>query len=137
MEVTGFVRYALETKKGVSQRTGNPWMARDYVLEIPGQYPKHMVFTVFGEDRIKQFALRKDEEVTVHFDIDANEYRGKWYNKIQAYNVTRAGQQQAAVTQQQTGQVQQPTPAPQPQVAVLAPTPQDAGGGNADDLPFD
>lgn len=129
MEVTGFVRYALETKKGVSQRTGNPWMARDYVLEIPGQYPKHMAFTVFGEDRIKQFALRKDEEVTVHFDIDANEYRGKWYNKIQAFNVTRAGQQQAAAPapQQQTVQAQQPFP----------PVQQDNGGGNADDLPFD
>lgn len=128
MEVTGFVRYALETKKGVSQRTGNPWMARDYVLEIPGQYPKHMAFTVFGEDRIKQFALRKDEEVTVHFDIDANEYRGKWYNKIQAFSVTRAGQQQAAAPapQQQTVQAQQPFP----------PVQQDNGGGSADDLPF-
>lgn len=128
MEVTGFVRHALEAKSGVSQRTGNPWMARDYVLEIPGQYPKHMMFTVFGEDRIKQFALRKDEEVTVHFDIDANEYRGKWYNKIQAFNVTRAGQQQAAAPapQQQTVQAQQPFP----------PVQQDNGGGSADDLPF-
>ena len=134
MEVTGFVRHALETKKGVSQRTGNPWMARDYVLEIPGQYPKHMVFTVFGEDRIKQFALRKDEEVTVHFDIDANEYQGKWYNKIQAYNVTRAGQQQVA----QQAVVNQP---PQQNMATAqpvapAPQPQPQGGGNADDLPF-
>ena len=127
MEVTGFVRHALEAKSGVSQRTGNPWMARDYVLEIPGQYPKHMMFTVFGEDRIKQFALRKDEEVTVHFDIDAHEYQGKWYNKIQAYNVTRAGQQvaQQAVAQQQATQ-QPPSP----------PTQQDNGDGSADDLPF-
>lgn len=124
MEVTGFVRHALEAKKGVSQRTGNPWMARDYVLEIPGQYPKHMVFTVFGEDRIKQFALKKDEEVTVHFDIDANEYQGKWYNKITAYNVTRSGQQ---VAQQAAAQ--------QPPVAV-APAPQESTSDNTDDLPF-
>ena len=120
MEITGKVVHALEIKKGVSQRTGNPWMARDYVLEIQGQYPKHMVFTVFGEDRIKQFALRKDEEVTVHFDVDANEYQGKWYNKIQAYNITRAGQQ--AVAQQ-------------PPVAT-APAPQESTSDNTDDLPF-
>lgn len=124
MEITGKVVHALEIKKGVSQRTGNPWMVRDYVLEIPGQYPKHMVFTVFGEDRIKQFALKKDDEVTVHFDIDANEYQGKWYNKIQAYNVTRPGQQ---VAQQAAAQ--------QPPVAA-APTPQESTSDNTDDLPF-
>ena len=123
MEITGKVVHALEIKKGVSQRTGNPWMARDYVLEIPSQYPKHMVFTVFGEDRIKQFALKKDDEVTVHFDIDANEYQGKWYNKIQAYNVTRPGQQVA----QQAAAQQLPS----------SPAQQDNGGDSADDLPFD
>lgn len=130
MEVTGFVRHALEAKSGVSQRTGNPWMARDYVLEIPGQYPKHMVFTVFGEDRIKQFAIRKDEEITVHFDIDANEYQGKWYNKIQAYNVTRTGQQQVAPP------ASQPPPTVNSAQEPFPPVQQDNGGGSADDLPF-
>lgn len=144
MEITGKVVHALEIKKGVSQRTGNPWMARDYVLEIPGQYEKHMVFTVFGEDRIKQFALRKDEEVTVHFDIDANEYQGKWYNKIQAYNITRAGQ--APANAQNTQQTAQAVPVAQPaqqqpvQQQMFAPAqqpqPQGGDGGNADDLPF-
>jgi len=131
MEVTGKVIHAMESKSGVSARTGNPWMSRDYVLEIPGNYPKRMVFTVFGEDRIKQFALRKDEEVTVQFDIDANEYQGKWYNKIQAYNIVRA---------QQAGQAQQGAPAPQPQQQAANPFPpaqSDGGeGGSADDLPF-
>ena len=122
MELTGKIIHATEKRSGVSARTGNPWASKDYVLEIPGNYPKHMVFTVFGEDRIKQFALRKDEEVTVQFDIDANEYQGKWYNKIQAYNIVRG---------QQEGQAQQAAPAQQP-----FPPAQDNGGGSADDLPF-
>lgn len=131
MELTGKIIHATETRSGVSSRTGNPWASKDYVLEIPGNYPKRMVFTVFGEDRIKQFALRKDEEVTVQFDIDANEYQGKWYNKIQAYNIVRA---------QQAGQVQQPASAPQQTAAPATqpfPPPQpEQGGGSADDLPF-
>lgn len=131
MEVTGFVRHALEAKKGVSQRTGNPWMARDYVLEIPGQYPKHMVFSVFGEERINQFALKKDEEVTVHFDIDAHEYQGKWYNSCQAYKVVRVGQQTVAAAPQQAPATQ-PFPPAQPQVAAAPPSAADG----ADDLPF-
>lgn len=128
----------MPTRSGVSQRTGNPWASREYILEIPGQYPKHMVFTVFGEDRIKQFALRKDEEVTIHFDIDANEYQGKWYNKILAYNVTRSGQQ---VAQQAVAQPSQATAQPQPTANTeQKPFPsaqQGQGDSSEDDLPFD
>lgn len=123
MELTGKLIAAMPTRSGVSSRSGNAWMSREYVLEVPGQYPKKMVFTVFGEDKLKQFALRKDETVTVQFEIDANEYQGKWYNKIQAYNVIRAGQQQAVAV-------------PPPQQAAPAPQPAQSGDGSADDLPF-
>ena len=124
MEVTGKLIQAMPTRSGVSQRTGNPWMSREYILEIPDQYVKHLAFTVFGEDRLKQFNLRKDETVTVQFDIDAHEYNGRWFNEIRAYNVLRP--QQAAA------------PAPQPQVTAPFPPPQpEQGGGSADDLPFD
>ena len=110
MEVTGKLIAAMPTQSGVSQRSGNSWMSREYVIEVPGQYPKKCCFKVFGEDRLKQFNLRKDETVTVQFDIDAHEYNGRWFNEIQAYNIIRP-QQQAA-------------PAPQPQSQAAAPAPQ-------------
>lgn len=123
MELTGKLIAAMPTLSGVSQRTGNSWMSREYVLEVPGQYPTKLCFKVFGEDRLKQFNLRKDEMVTVQFDIDAHEYNGRWFNEIRAYNVLRP--QQAAA------------PAPQPQVTAPFPPPQpEQGGGSADDLPF-
>lgn len=115
----------MPTLSGVSQRSGNPWMSREYVIEVPGQYPKKCCFKVFGEDRLKQFNLRKDETVTVQFDIDAHEYNGRWFNEIQAYNVIRP-QQQASAPAPQRAPAQQPFP----------PAQQDNGGGSADDLPF-
>lgn len=120
MEVTGKLIAAMPTQSGVSQRSGNPWMSREYVIEIPGQYPKKMCFKIFGEDRLKQFNLRKDETVTVQFDIDAHEYNGRYYNEIQAYNILRP---------------QQATPRP---AAAPAPAPssEQGGGDSADDLPF-
>lgn len=131
MEITGIVRYAMEMRSGVSSRTGNPWASKDYVLEIPGQYTRHFVFTVFGEERIKEFALRKDETVTVSFDIDANEYQGKWYNKVQAWKVERvAGMQPAQqVPPQQTTQYAASPYPPQQQY-------QQTQGSASDDLPF-
>lgn len=87
MELSGKVIAVLPSRSGVSTRTGNSWMTQQYVIEIPGQYPKKMVFEVFGEDRIKQFNIMLNAEITVQFDIDASEYNGKWYNAIRAYNV--------------------------------------------------
>ena len=53
MEVTGKIIAVMPAQSGVSQRTGNTWMTQQYVLEVPGMYPKKMVFEVFGEDKIK------------------------------------------------------------------------------------
>ena len=91
MELTGRIIVVQEAKSGTS-KTGNPWMKQEYVLEVPGQYPRHCSFTVFGEDRIKQLNIQNGEDLTIQFDIDAREYNGRWYNDIRAYNVIR-GQQ--------------------------------------------
>lgn len=97
MEATGKIIAVMPAQSGVSQRTGNTWMTQQYVLEVPGMYPKRMVFEVFGEDRIKNFALKQGEEdVTVSFEIDAHEYNGRWFNEVRAYNVKRVGQQPTA-----------------------------------------
>ena len=92
MELTGRIIAVLEAKSGTSSKTGNQWMMQGYVIEVPGQYPRHCAFTVFGEDRIKQLNIQMGEDLTVQFDIDARDYNGRWYNDFRAYNVIR-GQQ--------------------------------------------
>ena len=42
---------------------------------------------VFGEDKINQFNIQVGEELTVHFDIDAREWQGRWFNSIRAWKV--------------------------------------------------
>jgi hypothetical protein len=122
----------MPAQSGTSMRTGNPWMSQEYVLEVPAQYPKRMVFRIFGEDRIKQFNIQQGEQnVTIQFDIDAHEYNGRWFNEVRCYNVLRSvGQQQA----QPSAVSPQPSPAPfPPQVNAQG---QPAGQQGADDLPF-
>ena len=91
MELTGRIIVVQEAMSGTS-KAGNPWMKQEYVLEVPGQYPRRCAFTVFGEDKIKQLNIQNGEDLTVQFDIDAREYNGKWYNDFRTYNVIR-GQQ--------------------------------------------
>ena len=71
MELSGKVIAVLPANSGVSQRTGNAWMSQEYVIEVPGQYPRKCMFRIFGEDRIKQFNIQMGEDITVSFDIDA------------------------------------------------------------------
>ena len=127
MESTGNIIAVMQAQSGVSQRTGNQWMSQEYVLEVPGQYPKKMVFRIFGEDRIKQFNIQQGEQnVTVQFDIDAHEYNGRWFNEVRAYNVIRP----------YMGQPAPQATAPQPTSPAPFPPPQPGQQDGTDDLPF-
>lgn len=132
MDLTGTIIQVMPAQSGVSQRSGNAWMSQEYVLEIPGSYPKRMVFRIFGEDRIKQFNIQQGEQnVTIQFDIDAHEYNGCWFNEVRCYNVLRPVGQQPY--QQQPAQAQ-PAAAPFPPQANAQGQP--AQGNDTDDLPF-
>ena len=137
MELTGRIIAVMEPRSGVSARTGNSWMTQEYVIEVPGQYPKRCVFNIFGEDRIKQFNIQMNEDITIQFDIDAREYNGRWYNDIRAYNVVR-GQAAPMVGAPMAG-APVASPFPPQQTAAAAPFPpaqEPASEGCADDLPF-
>lgn len=136
IKLTGRIAKVFPANSGVSQRTGNKWMSQEYLLEFfswsGAMNPDRVVFRIFGEDRIKQFALKElEENVTVMIRLDAHESDGRWYNEVSATNVMRAGQQQPAGGEnagQAGNQSGQQTNAPQ-------------GGGNkgkdgGDDLPF-
>lgn len=134
MDLTGKVIAIMQPRSGVSQRTGNQWMTQEYVIEVPGQYPKKMLFNIFGEDRIKQFNIQMGEDITVQFDIDAREYNGRWFNDIRAYNILRgaavpaAGEPAVSPFPPQQSMTDATSPFP--------PTQEPAAEGSTDDLPF-
>lgn len=89
MEITGRIIQVLPERGGTSARTGSEWKCGTYVLETMEQYPRKMVFEVFGSDRISQFNIQVGETMIVSFDIDAREYQGRWFNSIRAWKVDR------------------------------------------------
>lgn len=122
LELTGRIIEIHTPNKGVSQRTGNAWMTQEYVLETEDQYPRKVPFEIFGEDRIRQFSIQMYERVTIQFNVEGNEYNGRWYVKVKCYNVVRQQEQKEEV-------YEQPAPAAQPLFAEQQ-QPQN------DDLPF-
>ena len=135
MDLTGRIIAVLPPQSGVSNRTGNAWMSQDYVIEVPGQYPRKCLFRIFGEDRIKQFNIQMNEDVTVQFDIDAHEYQGRWFNDIRAYNIIR-GQVPPVAGAPVADAAPFPSQAAAPQAASPFPPQEPAAEGSADDLPF-
>ena len=127
MEFTGKIIAILNPKGGVSSRTGNEWKAQEYVIEDGSnvQYPRRMCFEVFGADRIAQFNIQVGQELKVSFDIDANQWQDRWFNRIRAWKV------EPAMAAQTAAPVQPGTPVPPPAAA-----PDFLAGDAKDDLPF-
>ena len=84
MELQGKVIAALPEKSGTSAR--GEWKVQEFVIETHDQYPRKMVFSVFGADRLQRFNISVGQEVSVSFDIDAHEYNGRWFDSIRAFD---------------------------------------------------
>lgn len=146
MQITGIIKQAMPQTNGTSKRTGNPWVAQQFVIEEQNvQYPQSLLFQVFGQDKLQQFALREGDVVTVSFSMRVREYNGKLYNDTPlAFSVQRVQyqqgfapmpQQQVAPQQQQQGFApqQQQGYAPQPQQQMYTPQ---YGNTNPNAVPF-
>jgi hypothetical protein len=89
VELTGKITQVLPEKNGSSAR--GPWRKQEYVIEIPGDYPKQVCFMVWG-DRIDQFGIQQGQELTVSIDLESREYNGRWYTDVKAWRVAPADQ---------------------------------------------
>ncbi len=145
MELQGKVIAVLPERSGISAR--GEWKCQTYVIETQEQYPKKMAFDVFGADRIANFGIRIGMVVDVSFDIDANEYQGRYFNQIRAWDVKNVVQQNPAHGVNYNGNPQAGAQAAQAAMAG-APNPMNpnnpfppaqqpgAPAGKSDDLPF-
>jgi hypothetical protein len=120
MEVTGVLMKKVGEREGVSQRTGQAWKTAEFLLEIPGQYPRHINFSVRDglQQRIARFESLMGKTVMVSFDLDAHEFEGRWFNDVQAWGIMeyvvgggRAQQSQTNNQEEQKDDIPFPPPA--------------------------
>lgn len=128
MEFIGKIIAILPAKGGVSNRTGNEWKAQEFVIEdsTSSQYPRRMCFEVFGADKIEAFNIQMGQELKVSFDIDANQWQDRWFNRIRAWKVEPAT----------TAAPMNAAPFTGAQVPPVQATPDFLSGDAKDDLPF-
>lgn len=89
MDITGILIKKLSEREGTSESTSVNWKIAEFLMEIPGQYPRRIMFSVSDgqQGRILRFESLIGKTVTVSFDIDAHEWQGRWFNKVIAWGI--------------------------------------------------
>jgi len=88
MDISGKIVRVLPEKSGQSSRGG--WRKQEYILEIPGKFPKQLCFMAWG-DKIDEFGIREGQDLQVFIDIESREYNDRWYTDVKAWKVAAAG----------------------------------------------
>ena len=135
MEINGKIISIAELRQGVSQN-GNPWMSQDFTIEYRWwsnqQTPSNMVFTIFGEDRIKKAALQVGKEVKIRYHAEAHLFNNRWFGENRADSVSPI----EGTTNQQSNENAAQAKSESNNAATESPTPDAPAEENKDDLPF-
>ena len=95
MEITGIIVKKLGESSGTSAKTGMPWRIAEFLVEIPGEYKRHINFKVRdGQyNLIARFDALIGKTASISFNCDAKEQEkdgqktGRWFNEITAWGV--------------------------------------------------
>ena len=118
LELEGTIRQKMGVQEGTSAR--GQWAKQEFILEFPdGNFTSQACFTAWGQDKVQELAkYQQGDRVKVSFNLKSREYNGRWYNDIQVWRISPAGDVQ---------------PQPMPPAPSLDDMPADSG---EDDMPF-
>ena len=91
MEIKGKIIKVMEPITGQGKK--GPWAKQEFILEQPGQYPKPVSISLWGDQKITDYDLEPGLEVTAYVDIESKENNGRWYTEIRAWKIHWNAQQ--------------------------------------------
>ena len=120
MEITGIIVQKLGESKGTSAKTGMPWRIAEFLVEVPGEYKRHISFKVRdGQyNLIARFEALIGKTASISFNLDAKEQEkdgqktGRWFNEITAWGVLEYKPEQLTAEQAMAQQAQQQSAQP-------------------------
>ncbi len=97
MKVTGKITKVLDTQKGTSA-AGKEWQKLSFILETTEDYNNLYCFDVFGDEKVEQFLKfnKVGQDVDVSFNVQTNEYKGKYYTSLQSWKIFKAEARETA-----------------------------------------
>lgn len=86
MDISGTVVALLPQQTG--QGKNGVWKKQEFILETPGQYPKKVCLSLWGE-KVDENRLTIGEKITASVNIESREYNGRWYTDVRAWKISR------------------------------------------------
>jgi len=97
MEIQGVVKQILPLVTG--QGKNGIWAKQEFIIETPGQYPKRIAMSLWGQENINKYDLETNMEVTAHINIESREHSGRWYTEVRAWKIESSAQPRSAPPQ--------------------------------------
>lgn len=86
-KVKGKITQIGEVVTGVT-KAGKEWSKVEFIIQtLEEKYPKIISFSLSKQDQLDGHQVGGDVEVT--FTVDSREYNGKYFNNINAINLSR------------------------------------------------
>lgn len=74
----------------IEGKNGQSYM-KEYVIETNNEYSTCVAFVVYGKDKITKFDVKKNDQISVLFNIISRNIGGKWFTCLYACNIFKIG----------------------------------------------
>ena len=92
MEVVGVITKVLDKVTGQKKDGSGEWVKQSFVIDTEETYNNIICFEVFGAEKVE--ALNKynsvGDKVTVTFNINCNEWEGRFFTTLGAWRIETA-----------------------------------------------
>jgi len=86
LKFKGTITHILPTQSGTS-KYGKEWSKTEFVVKDTAEYPQIGKFEMFNKQDVVKF-LKVGNDVEVSYNLNTNEYEGKFYTSLSAWRVS-------------------------------------------------
>jgi hypothetical protein len=91
LSVIGRITKVLPPQSGTS-KAGNAWTKQLFLVDNGETYNNLFCFELFKDEKVQKFNQynKAGDTVKVEFNVNCNEYNGRYYTSLQAWKVSKA-----------------------------------------------
>jgi hypothetical protein len=86
MDVSGTVVALLPLQTG--QGKNGVWKKQEFIIETPGQYPKKVCLSLWGE-KADENKVSIGDKITASVNLESREYNSRWYTEARVWKIAR------------------------------------------------
>ncbi len=90
LEIKGTLTEFLTPQTGETE-AGGTWVKQSFLVKTDAEYNNLYCFEVFGEEKVQNLTKyqKVGDTVTVEFNVNCNEYNGKYYTTLSAWKISK------------------------------------------------